>query len=283
MDTAARLQGAVQSITGLFSRKTKDIAPPRLCQPVRYPFGEFEFHMHSPAGDEVELEVSRDFRHWERLDNITPAKDASVVSDKKAGTYPVLFYRARLAELCSNYLGFISFEIPPGYSMVANPLRAASNQIASLFPAVPEGCTLTKFSLVTFALTKNTFSNGAWSSPADTLSAGEGALFFNAGESSIFARFVGEVPQDLQSLTVRTGTSMRGSLLPLSGRLDMDLGFPISAGDVVSIYSNSHERYFEMKYTDKGWAGEAPVLRVGEAFWVSKNTAKVWTQQLPGG
>jgi hypothetical protein len=281
MDTASRLQGAVQSITSIFSRKTKENAPPQLSNPVRYPFGEFEFQLQALAGQTVELQITRDFRHWETLGKLAPAKDASVVSDRKAGNYPALFYRAVMGGTQSNYVGFVSFEIPPGYSMVTNPLHAASNQISDLFPLPPNGSTISKFSLITFSLTKNTFTNGKWTYPADTLLPGEGALFLNPSNNPVFARFVGEVPQKVQTVPLQPGTTIRSSPLPLAGRLDTDLAFPIEAGDVISLYSNQDGKYHELKFTDNGWLGEPPNLRLGEAFWIAKNTPALWSLQLP--
>src|SRR5688500_4537024 len=111
MEPASRIQGAVQSVTRLFSRRTKEIVPPRLAHPVRYPFGEFEFQLHAGLGQAVELQTSRDFKSWEPLDSLTTGKEMSVVSDKKAGNYAALYYRAVTGELISNYIGFVSFEM----------------------------------------------------------------------------------------------------------------------------------------------------------------------------
>ena len=281
MDTASRIQGAVQSLSHLFSRKAKEGVPPRLANPVRYPFGEFELQLHASPGQEVELQISRDFKNWETLDKLVAAKEVTTISDKKAGAYGALFYRAVAGAGTSNYLGFLSVDLPPGYSLISNPLRGPSNEIGQLFSTVPEGCTINKYSLITFTLNKISFARGKWSSPLETLAPGEGALFFNASDGATAVHFVGEVPRDMQSVPVQTGTSMRGSLLPLAGRLDSELGFPVAAGDVISIYSNHNEKYAELKYTHEGWEREAPILRLGEGFWVAKSTAAVWKQRLP--
>jgi hypothetical protein len=281
MDTSSRLQTAVQSFTSIFSRKAQENIAPVLSNPVRYPFGEFEFQMRATPGESVELQTTRDFKHWENLDLLTPAKDLSVVSDRKAGNYPALFYRAVSGALRSNYVGFLSLELPPGYSLICNPLQSQSRAVADLFPLVPDGCTINKFSLVTFSLNKNAFQHGRWSNPTDTIGSGEAVIFRNPTDAPILARFVGEIPRAVQTQPVQTGTSLRGSLLPFTGRLESELNFPLAPGDIVSLYSNHNEKYLEYKYGEKGWEGEAPIVRLGEGFWIAKNSAAIWSQQLP--
>lgn len=281
MEAPTRFQTAVQSVSRFFSKKNNREQPPRLLHPVRYPFGEFEFQLHAASGQVVELQTSRDFRNWEPLDTITLSKEVSVISDRKAGNFPSLFYRAVSGSFTSNYLGFISYDLPPGYSMISNPLQTERPQISHLFPSMPDETTLSKFNLVTFSMNKAVCQHQKWSHPSEILIPGEGGLILNPAEVPVTVRLVGEVSKTEQSIPIHTGTSMRASMLPLTGRLDTDLGFPIAPGDVVSLYSNHNEKYLEYKFAENGWEKEAPHLRLGEAFWVAKNVSGIWKQKLP--
>lgn len=238
--------------------------------------------IHASPGQEVEVFSTRDLKNWELLETVMAAKETTVYSDQKAGQAAALFYRAVSGAFTSNILGFVTVEIPPGYSMVGNPLRNPASQVSALFPSMPEETTLNKFSLVTFSLSKNSFGPRGWSNPSETLTPGEGALIYNPTDSALTARFLGEVVPEGNSLPIHTGTTIRSSMLPLAGRLDADLGFPIGQGDVVSVYSNHNEKYLEYHYRERGWVGEAPLLRLGEAFWIAKNASAVWTQKPPG-
>ena len=280
MEPSKRLQTTIESVTRFFGRPSQVPTAPRLSNPVRYPFGEFEFLLQASPGLELELQTSRDFKQWDTLDKMTAGRKPATISDSKASGDNRLFYRAVAGPLVSNVIGFVSFEVPPGHSIVTNPLLTASSHIESLFPGVPEETTLNKFNLVTFSLDKNKFIRGKWEHPTQSLLPGEGALIFNPGDTPWTARFVGEVNAQEQSMHIHAGTSLRGSVLPLAGRLDTDLDFPVQAGDVISLYSNRHEKYVEFKYTESGWAGDAPFLRLGEAFWVAKNTSAVWKQKM---
>lgn len=254
---------------------------PRLTSPVSYGLGEFELRIEAAPGQEVELQSTRDFKSWETAGTVTGRKEGATFSQKHAGNYHALFYRAVTGKHVSNYLGYLTLELPAGHSLISNPLQSPSMEIAALFPLVPEGTTLNKFNVTTFALVKNTFKRGRWSDPGQRLNPGEGILFYNPAECASAVRFVGEVPAVSCKSPVHPGTTLRASMLPLSGKLDTDLQFPIGVGDVVSLYSNHNEKYLEYQYTESGWKGGVPMLRPGEAFWIAKNGEATWNQKLP--
>lgn len=257
--------------------------PPRLLYPVRHAGGEFEFQLSAERGKPVDLEISRDFKNWERLKRITPEADLVAVSDRKAGQASALFYRARADDLKSNYLGFVSLELAPGYSMVANPLQPDSHEIARLFPNPPEGSILSKYSLASQSISSNKFQDGQWSVPGEPLMPGEGAVFFNPQDVPAQLTFVGDAAREPQTVPLQKGASLRGALLPVAGRLDADLGFPLSAGDAVSLYHRERKEYIEHRWDGARWNEESgpPILQLGEAFWISKTESAVWLQRLP--
>lgn len=275
------VSGFKRSLSRLFVREKGPAAPPALRHPVRFPFGQFEVQIHAGPGQECEVEATRDFKSWELVETISTAKEITAWSDSKAEKHAALFYRVRSGEFVSNYVGFLKIEIPPGYSMISNPLHCASNAVADLLPGMPDQTILTRLNQVTFQLSENQFRQKKWSMPADKLVPGDGALIYNPAQTSLTATFVGEVATQAIRVPIHQGTTLRSSMLPLAGRLDTDLGFPISSGDVVSVYSNHNERYLDYTYKEGGWSGEAPHIRLGEAFWIAKNVAGSWSQKLP--
>ena len=131
-----------------------------------------------------------------------------------------------------------------------------------------------------FQLSKNEFSQGRWSNLNETFGPGEGALIFNPADSEIRLKLLGEVVASAPTMSIHQGMSMRSSILPIAGRLDTDLGFPIADGDVVSLYSSNEEKYIEHRFENGKWKGEPPFVRVCEAFWIAKNAPSIWIQKI---
>jgi hypothetical protein len=69
----------------------------------------------------------------------------------------------------------------------------------------------------------------------------------------------------------------------VAGRLDTDLGFPFSAGDVVSLFDRARKEYVEHGWDGAAWTGASgpPEVRLGEAFWVAKTESAFWMQRPP--
>ena len=252
-----------------------------LREAVRYPFGQFEVQIHAGTGEECVVEATRDFKTWEPVETVTVAREKVAFTDPEAEKHSALFYRARSGDFTSNYVGYLKIDIPPGYSMIANPLVSEKATVAELLPGMPEGTILTRLNQVTFQLGENKVQQRGWSMPGEKLVPGDGALIYNPGQVTLTTTFVGEVSTQLVRVPIHQGTTLRSSMLPLAGRLDTELGFPISAGDVVSLYSNHNEKYLDYHFGTEGWKGGAPHLRLGEAFWIAKNVASSWSQKLP--
>ena len=167
-----------------------------------------------------------------------------------------------------NSVGYINLTIPVGFSMVANQLNTGNNTVGSLLPNVPDGTTIYKYNGVGYDI--NIFDAG-WGNPAMTLNPGEGAFIRVVG-SALAVTLVGEVPQGAASnQVIPSGFSIRSSTVPQTANLDA-MGFPASDGDTVYRYSNSQQGYVTSIY-DAGWGGGAPVVAVGESFFVRKTGA----------
>lgn len=111
-----------------------------------------------------------------------------------------------------------------------------------------------------------------------TLNPGEGAFISNPTAEAFNALFVGEVKQGSLSTTLTQGFQIVASQVPQSAALDTELGFPVAEGDVVYQFDNATGGYTISAYEFGEWA--APVPAVGEAFFVNKVSAVIWTRDF---
>jgi hypothetical protein len=175
-----------------------------------------------------------------------------------------------------NVVGYINVPVPAGFSMIANQLDSGNNTVSSLLPSVPEGVTLYKF--VSGAYLINGFEFGEWSLPNMTLDPGEGAFIFNPG-AEFNALFVGEVKQGSLQTGIPQGFSIVASQVPQTGALDTVLGFPVVDGDTVYLFNNATGSYSISGFEFGEWS-IVPTPKVGEAFFVNKVAAVVWTRDF---
>jgi hypothetical protein len=73
---------------------------------------------------------------------------------------------------------------------------------------------------------------------------------------------------------------MRSSPVPQPGSLVEDLEFPIADGDVVHLFDRDKQQYVLHPYENGKWTAGAPMISVGEAFWVAKTEPGNWTRTL---
>jgi hypothetical protein len=262
-------------------RETEPQPPPRLGSPVRFPYGAFQFKINAARGTEFEIQASSDFKNWTPIGRGVSEEDAFEYVDSSAAKFSYRFYRTFNEEIRSaNVLGYTTITLAPGFSMIANPFKAASNTVADLFKGLPEGTAVNKFDTRLFGLNENIFKNARWTSSSESLLPGEGAIIFNPTSDYKPLNFVGEVMEDDCSLPIPAGFSIRSSLTPLAGRLVEDLGFPISEGDVIHLYDTNRQQYVLYPYNDtEKWAANPPMINSGESFWVEKALPKTWVRQ----
>jgi hypothetical protein len=175
-----------------------------------------------------------------------------------------------------NAVGFVNVAVPPGFSMIANPLNAPTNTVPALFAGVPDGTTIYKFDGTSYSV--NSLDLGEWGNPAQTLVPGEGAFIRNPGTTPFTVTFVGEVMQGSLSNPIPAGFSIKSSQVPQSAALDTVLGFPAADGDIVYQFSNAQNTYVIHALDLGEWSGGAPVPAVGESFFVKKVAAGNWTR-----
>lgn len=279
MESSSKFGGFSESFTAFFTKKNRSTlnGPPHLVAP-RHSQGQFEFESHLPKGLSYELEVSPDLKNWNSFSK--GKSDGSPLRFADRVTGATRFFRLRTENnlLSDNVLGWVQTNYPPGYSMVGNPLKSPDPRLESLMPQVPEGTSFDKFDTTLFRLTKNSFTQGRWNNPGETLSPGEGALLSNPTDTFRQLVFVGEVLRGDLSLPIPAGFSIRCSLVPLPGVLDADLRFPIAEGDVVHLFERDRQEYGIFKFADGKWSPSPPVIAAGEAFWIGKTHPGNWDQ-----
>jgi hypothetical protein len=256
-------------------------APPTLGSGTRSPYGPFRFETALPKGVPYEIQATSDLERWVTITEDVARGPVIVYVDSDAAKHKHRFYRMVANEVHSaNIIGYASTILPPGFSLIANPLDATSNTIAELLKDWPDGTTLNKFDTRLFRLSDHAVKHGKWTKPGEKLMPGEGGIFFNPTPDHKSLNFVGDVMQGNLSVPIPAGFSMRSSLVPLPGRLHEDLGFPIGEGDVIHLFDREQQKYVLYPFEGGKWKGDAPVVKVCEAFWVAKTEAANWTRTI---
>lgn len=264
-----------------FRRREEAIVPPELSKAVRFPYGAFRFSVKTVLGASYEIEASTNLKVWQVIDSdIAQAEEFEYV-DTDAPNYSFRFYRMRAgASLSTAVLGYATMTLPPGYSMIANPFDTRMNDVANLFKDMPDGTKLNKFDSQSYQLKENGVKDGRWANPHEKLSPGEGGILFNPASDYRPLSFVGNVLEGQLSLPIPGGFSVRSSMVPLPGRLDTDLDFPIAEGDSIHLYDRDRQKYVVYPYDPKQWESNPPLVNVGESFWVAKTSPGNWSRTV---
>jgi hypothetical protein len=195
-----------------------------------------------------------------------------------------------------NAVGYVNVSVPPGFSMVSNPLNAGTgnNTVGKLFANITGGVP-TGFRVYSFNETTglyNTAANylpGVGFSPAGSANVevlpGYGVFVFNpqaAGSPALTLTFVGEVMQGNLSNPIPTGFSIKANQVPQAGKPD-SFGLPGAAGDKVFRFNKNTQLYYTAStfVVGPGWLPAVQPIDVGEAFFhyrAPANGATAWTR-----
>ena len=281
MKLDALLEKVNTSFGTRFKRRTELVTAPTLSDAVRFPYGPFQLKTRLNRGALYELQASTDLQHWRTIAKETAAVEALDYVDPEASKHSHRFYRVVTDGVVSeNILGYASITLPPGFSLIANPLHAQNNSVAELFKGWPDGTTLNKFDTHLFRLSENVVKEGKWARASEQLSPGEGAIFFNPTSDYRTHNFVGEVMLRNLSMPIPAGFSMRSSLVPQPGHLREDLRFPIAEGDAIHLFDRDRQQYVVYPFEGGKWQSGEPVISVAESFWVAKTSAGNWHHSL---
>jgi len=185
-----------------------------------------------------------------------------------------------------NAVGYVNLVIPNGFSIIANPLNAASNTIPALFPAVPANTAIYKFNPTSGAYDTFRYQLGQWNPAAaatTTLVPGEGAFINVPGATPLTNTFVGEVMSGNLTNTISQGFSIRSSQVPQAGKLATDLGYTPSANDAVYQFSNATGQYATHRFQLGQWTGGEPNVAVGEGFFMNVAAVRTWSRTFSIG
>jgi hypothetical protein len=182
-----------------------------------------------------------------------------------------------------NAVGYVTTKIPAnGFALISNPLNAADNTINALFKGAPPGTQVFKFSgtaftTATFDDLDNAFVPAAAANL--TIQPGEGVFVRNPTAQEIQFTFVGEVPQGNLTNNLPKGLSIRSSIVPAAGTAK-DLGLIGGAGDQLYQFDTATQKYVTSTFDDldNDWVPRLKTLNVGEAFFLSKQTAGTWVK-----
>jgi hypothetical protein len=253
------------------------IQVPVLSEAVRIPYGPFRFKGEVVPGTPYEIQATTNFKkEWTTIASDISKGEFEYI-DPEATKLSYRFYRLNANGVYSlNVVGYVTYTLAPGSSMVGNSFARTDYTVAELFKGMPEGTLLQKFDGSLYKLTDNLIKNGRWQNPIDTLELGEGAIITNPTSDMRSLCFSGEVMQGRFSTPIPKGFSIRCSPVPQPGRLDTDLNFPIEEGDMVHLFDRETQKCVEYSYSVKGWSPSPPIVMAGESFWVAKKSPGYW-------
>lgn len=218
-------------------------------------------------------------RHTETLINqmrtktllLTAALSAAGVATSMAQVFSV------------NAVGYVTTTVPKGkFALISNPLTAANNTIGALFAGAPAGTQIFKFDSTKGSFTTATYDDldNAFvpaAAAALTVVPGEGVFVKAPAAADVTVTFVGEVPQGNLSNPLPKGLSIRSSMVPQAGDAKA-LGLKGEAGDQVFQFSVTDQKYLTSTFDDldNDWSPKLAALKVGEAFFLSKQKAGNW-------
>lgn len=183
-----------------------------------------------------------------------------------------------------NVVGYVNLSLPPGLSLIANPLYLPTNTVSALWPQAPDGAQVLKYVPETGGYDVSTFDAlaGAWSNPDVEIPIGEGFFFRNTATETIVQTFVGEVPQGTLVVHLPAGPSMKGALVPQAGSINTVHQIPGLDGDILKLWVNDGQGggdYVSSVFNsaEGGWVPDLE-LQVGHGFWTEKQQAQDWVR-----
>jgi len=177
-----------------------------------------------------------------------------------------------------NTVGYVTLNLASGFSLIANPLNAATNDLDSILTNVPANTVVYTYT-PTGGYAPSTFRSGAWH-PDQNLNPGAGAFILLPSAATV--TFVGQVPTGTLSQAVPVGFSIQSIPIPVSVNLDSTnvTGTPLLTpgnNDVVYEYENA-TGYTPHTYRSGAFHSTDFAPAVGQSFfYLNNNSAFNWT------
>lgn len=187
-----------------------------------------------------------------------------------------------------NVVGYVNVTCPPGFSLIANPLNTADNNITNVLmdSSIP---VLTTFAIFYPGSGFSTYVlddiDQTWipSTPTPILAPGGGGFIRNNTATNFTITFVGEVLQGSLVVPIPAGKAIVSSKVPQTGTLNA-LGFPANPNDLVHVFNNQtgYSSYvfddIDLVWLPGNPAG--PTINVGQAFFAQQVTPKNWIRNF---
>jgi hypothetical protein len=238
---------------------------------------------------------------------VGPGTTWSAVGTQNPTNLPITggatFFRVGGGPYSSNMVGFATVTVPPGFSLLANPLDAGATNGANEIMPILNGESILmwnnrgSFDGVMYDSTAAGWVSADGATPAQppSLPPGKGFFFFNPNPTPTNFTFVGQVvpgPSSTSCMNLDPGYSLIGS--PLPARVDTITNAPVqlpvidgmnivewNAGKyVLTIYDSVAGGWVQM---DDMTPSVAPPYSIGQGFFFfnSGATAVPWCQSLP--
>ena len=182
-----------------------------------------------------------------------------------------------------NAVGYVRLALPPGLSLIANPLGNPDNDLSYWLPTAPDGAQVFKYTdgggyeVSTFDAIQ-----GAWSNPGLQIPIGTGFYFSNPSAETFQLMFVGDVLQGELTNPLPAGISTKGALVPQAGSINSAHQIPGQPGDEIQIYTNDQQGggSYSVSIFDaqqNAWVPDL-TLQVGQGFWIQKQNSQDWVR-----
>ncbi len=172
-------------------------------------------------------------------------------------------------------VAYINLPVVAGYNLLANPLNSGANRAAEVFPDAPDGTTLFKLTAGTEQFRSNVKFFGRFTDESSGYPPGTGLYVHSP--AAVTLSMVGEVPQGNLAQPLARGPNLIASQVPQVGKLQSDLGYSPTEGDLVFRYSAASQGFTVPSGHDFGaWTFGEPSLALGEAFVLHRPSAGAW-------
>jgi hypothetical protein len=174
-----------------------------------------------------------------------------------------------------NAVGYVTLSLGAGFSIIANPLNAVTNDLNSILGGLPNGTAIYKFNPATEGYVLSTLLGGKWLPTDQVLNPGEAAFIKLAAPATV--TFVGQVPQGSLTQTIPVGFSLQSLPIPVSVSLTNSLvSLKPTSGDAVYNFNNASQGYTLHTYLGGKFLPSDYVPAVGEGFFYKASAAITW-------